>query len=101
MLENNENNHDRGMHVVIVDSRNGDIVHAKIFDTYVSSKLFEEFIQALDIPKGYFVLAACKDECSTNLSDTVKSWFAEMGSNNIWNIAYRCSFAFIGFYGMK
>ena len=85
--------------MVIVDPRNGNIEYAKVFDTYKSSTLFEEFIASLDIPTGFIILAACKDECTSNLSDTAKRWFADMGSNHIWNVAYRQSFAFIGFYG--
>lgn len=30
-----------------------------------------------------------------------KKWFASMGSNEIWNLGYRCGFVFIGKLGKK
>ena len=43
-LEKNENDHYRGLHIVIINSTNGKIEHAKVFDTYKSSSLLETFI---------------------------------------------------------
>lgn len=50
---------------------------------------------------GYIVVAACQDECVTNLSDASKQFFADMGSTEIWNLKYREGFAFIGIKGRK
>lgn len=53
------------------------------------------------ITNGHIVIAACKDEFITKLSKLAKSWFENMGSEQIWNVKYRQSFAFIGIYGKK
>ena len=47
---------------------------AKIFDTYKSSSALESFIETklTDLKFGDIIIAACKDECSSNLSDKVK-----------------------------
>ena len=44
---------------------------ARVFDTYQTSVALEGFIKK-DIPHGFIIVAACKDECVTNLSPTVK-----------------------------
>ena len=46
-------------------------------------------------------MAACKDDCSHNLSITAKLWFANMGSTEIWHVGYREGFAFIGVSGRQ
>lgn len=51
--------------------------------------------------KGYIIIAACKDECVTNLSEPVQGWFQRMGSKDIFKVQYRHSYAFIGFWGSK
>lgn len=45
------------------------------------------------------MIAACKDDMATKLFTEGKEWFAKMGSNTIFNVAYRQSFAFIGQIG--
>lgn len=69
-VEKNENGHDRGLHVVIISPKNGEVEQARSFDTYVSSEELEDAL--LDIPNGYIIAVACKDECSTNLSHSVR-----------------------------
>ena len=51
------------------------------------------------IPDGSIIIAACKDDCVTNLSQKVKSFFKAMGSINIDNLPYRHGFTFIGVSG--
>lgn len=34
----------RGLHIVVINPYNGKVEYANVFDTYVSSKLFDEFI---------------------------------------------------------
>ena len=84
--------------MVIFNPLIGLIECAIVFDTYESSKKLDEFIWN-DIPNGYIVIAACMDECTKNLSDSAKLWFENMGSQEIWNLKYRCGFAFIGVVG--
>lgn len=64
----NENNHHRGLHIVIFNHSNANILDAASFDTYESSTLFEQFISTRNIPEGAIIAAACKDDCVRNLS---------------------------------
>lgn len=81
--------------MVVINPANGKVSSAKIFDTYESSDRFDDFITNY-VPANYIVVAACKDDCVTNLSQKGKQWFAQMGSNEIWKLGYRQAFAFIG-----
>lgn len=66
-MTKNCNNHQRGLHIVVINSETGKIEVSQVFDTYQSSAAFNDFI-ATDIPMGHIVVAACKDDCVTNLS---------------------------------
>lgn len=66
-----------------------------MFDTYKSSAQLDAFI-ASGIEEDFIVIAACKDDCVTNLSEAGKQWFAGLGSTEIAKLKYRHSFAFIG-----
>ena len=61
----------RGLHIVIVNPSSGEVISANVFDTYISSKSFEKFI-ATEVLDGSIVVAACKDECTKNLSQVCK-----------------------------
>ena len=91
---------ERGLHIVILDPKSGHIKNAGIFDTYKSSESLNEFIFK-GVPQGDIVVAACKDECTRAMSSTGKYWFSDMGSKEIWKLAYRHSWAFIGCMGNK
>ena len=58
-MERNEHNHYRGLHVVIISPKNGQVLFAKIFDTYKSSDSFWTFLNQNQIQDGSFVIAAC------------------------------------------
>lgn len=87
-LNNNQWNGYRGLHIVVLNPFTGRILIAKVFDTYRTCEGFDgldEFI-SYEIPANYIVIAACKDECTTNLSKKGKRWFANMGSEEIWKL---------------
>ena len=69
---------------------------AKVFDTYKSSDDLEAFIKSESVVDGNIVVAACKDEMTTELSGLAKHWLGEMGSLFVWKLEYRDSFVFIG-----
>ena len=96
----NENEHDRGLHLVIVNPSSFEVEHARIFDTYESSEQFYEFITH-NVPEGYIVIVACKDDCVKNLTLESKMWFDAMGSVEIWNLGYRQGYVFVGKNGIK
>ena len=93
----NKSRHQRGLHIVIINPKNGNVKLAKVFDTYKTSELFDEFITG--IPLGYIVAAACKDDCWTSLTRAGQAWFLAMGSMEIVNLEYRDGFTFIGILG--
>lgn len=76
------------------------VEYAQCFDTYKSSSEFNQFIKRVQcIPDGYIMIAACQDDCVTNLSEEAIEWFESMGSDEISELAYRQSFVFIGVGG--
>lgn len=79
-VEKNVHGHDRGLHVVLVNPENGKVEWTKVFDTYEKPEGFDYFCANVHIPHGFIVVAACKDECTSNLSAFGRSWFKFMGS---------------------
>ena len=49
---------------------------------------FDEFIKA-DIPDGDIIVAACMDDCISNMSEAGKEWLSNLGSEEIDNLEYR------------
>ena len=95
--DNNQNPSQWGLHVVLINNTNGIVEAAKSFDTYEHSRVINAFITN-DIPDGWIVCAACKDECIMNLSKKAKDWLVKMGSKEIYQTRQGCGFAFIGVY---
>lgn len=94
-MDKNENGHLRGLHIVVINTIYGTVETCQVFDTYKTSNNFDEFIMK-DIPENYIIVAACSDECISNLSQKGKQWFSNLGSKQIWHLKYRCGFSFIG-----
>lgn len=97
----NSNIHSRGLHIVIMNPKTGETISAKVFDTYAHSEGFDKFITEEKFEEGSIVVAACKDECVTALTQDNRQWFADMGSKEIWDLQYRRAFAFIGIFGRR
>ena len=66
-VEKNENNHYRGLHVVVINRYDGSIEAAKVFDTYSNTEKFDQFIKN-NICKNQIVAVAAMDDCVTKLS---------------------------------
>ena len=84
----NESGHFRGLHIVVINPDDGKVFFAKCFDTYKTCKGFDRFI-LYGAPPGFIVIAACKDDCVTFLSQDAKKWFGIMGSSAIYELSYR------------
>ena len=93
----NENGHDRGVHIVVINPLTGKVRNAKVFDTYKSSEEWNNFI--LTVPQGYVVAVACKDECSKSWNWGGKKFLVHMGAIEIWYLQYRQGYVFIGEFG--
>lgn len=100
-IEENESRRLRGLHVAVIRPSDGQVVSAKAFDTSASSTGLEDFISNAEIPEGYIIAAACMDDCASNLSETAKVWFANMGSTEILKLEPRQPYAFIGVSGRR
>ena len=61
----------RGLHIAVINPSSGEIISSQVFDTYISSKKLEDFI-ATEVLDGSIIVAACKDECTKNLSQVCK-----------------------------
>ena len=96
----NENGHYRGIHIVVLNSYRGSIVLAEIYDTYKSSEDIDDFVTC-HIPLDYIIIAACKDDCVSSMSQLAKDFFVNLGSAHIQNLKYRQAWAFIGRIGHK
>ena len=99
MFKANDKGTYRGMHVCILNGKTGNVMWSEIFDTYHSSDAFEYFCSCELVEEGQIVIAACRDDAAKNLSNSVRQWFKDMGSKEIFNLKYRESFVFIGQYG--
>ena len=97
-MNKNESGHYRGFHIVVYNPDLGKIETAQVFDTYKSSTGLDAFIDK-GVEKGHVVAAAIMDEGSTNLSQYAKQWFADMGSEKIWDVGYRLGFSFLAVCG--
>lgn len=55
---------------MLINSENGKVLKAQVFETSKSSNEFEDFIEDIvkNIPRNYVVVAASKDDIATNLS---------------------------------
>ena len=86
---------------MVLNPASGKVESAIVFDTYKGSEAFDSFIAQDMTAENKIIVAACKDECVTQLSDRAKQWFADMGSSEIWNLGYREGFSFIGITGKE
>ena len=94
-IEENENGHFRGLHVAIIHPNSAEILEKRAFDTYKTSEALDATIEKYE-KQDIIVVAACQDDCFTQMSKTARLWLASMGSKHIWKLQYRQSFAFIG-----
>ena len=95
----NENDNQRGLHIAVINPTSSKVEFSKVFDTYTSSKPFEDYIRSATIPEGHIVAAACQDDAASELSWEVKTWFGTMGSRQIRDLEYRQGWCFIGTFG--
>ena len=93
--------YNRGLNVIIIDERNGAVLHKEIFDTSASvytgiaqADAFANLIHSL--PSGRIVAIAAKEDAVEALTESAKEACESIGSILIRQIQYRGSWAFIG-----
>jgi len=64
--------------MVVLNPSDGKVQFAKAFDTYQSSVELDRAIEKIE--DNSIVIAACQDDCVTNLSQSGKQLFRSMGS---------------------
>ena len=91
------------MHVVIINPENGAVVKALCFDTYEKTPAWSQWLEtdAKEIPDGYIVVAAARNDCMYMMGLDGMDFFEELGSQHIELLDYRQAFAFIGIQGRK
>lgn len=69
-INQNENGNFKGLHIVLLNGKTGKMETIECFDTSDKKMECEEldaFIES-EIPNGFIVIAACKDDCVSGLS---------------------------------
>ena len=92
----------RGLFVAVIDEDNFDVLTAKVFDTYSSTKNSEKFANLIkSLPLGRIVVVAVKDEATGHLTSAAKDACASIGSKRVYDLSYRSSWAIIGYKGAR
>ena len=96
----NENCQHRGLHLAVINESTGVAELARCYDTHATSEALEAFIDS-PLPEGRIIAAACAGDCAVALSEKVKKWFQDMGSEEITKLKMNEGFAFLGVSGRK
>ena len=95
----------RGMNVVVINSRNGQVIDTGTFDTRIFDNLTldsskddsDDFAKWVDIIEpGFIVVIVCKDDCFESLTESAKQACESIGSSCIRKLSYRSSWCIIG-----
>lgn len=92
----------RGINLVILNGEDHSVIHNKRYNTYKYVEASNQMVAAIKkVPKGSIIIAAVKDDAKKNLNYAARRVFMNMGGTNIWKIAYKQAWGFIGIKGMK
>ena len=83
------NNKTRGIHLVVINQYNGQVMGTKVFDTYMKGfdNYMVEYLSGLR--EGMILVFAVKDEASMGLSEVGKRGLKELGSRLIDGLGWR------------
>lgn len=100
-LEASEACNMEGLHIVVINKVNGDILCKKVFDVKISFEELDNFIKniGMKLQDGSIIVAACKNECTNKMSMDAKIWFGDIGAREIWKKGHGKGFVFIGTIG--
>ncbi|HPG41013.1 MAG TPA: C25 family cysteine peptidase [bacterium] len=90
----------RGINMVIVDGRNGEILSARVFDTWEDAAAADSLAAVIDRqPDGHYILCAIKDEGSAKMNENGYRALESIGSALCRKTGSRDSWAIIGVKG--
>ena len=90
----------RGLNVVAADAFTHKVLFAKSYDTDADGKASDAFLKDVTAtPEVTVLLVSVRDEGSKILNGKVKKFFSKMGSNDVNQLGFRHSWAFIGVKG--
>lgn len=95
-----KNNVGRGINIVLVDGKTGEVLETKYFDLWGGEvSPFNDYVKA--VKEGTVVFMATYDDGATKLNDEARNLVADLGSTAIKNLAFRDNWVFVGRKGIK
>ncbi|XP_069759422.1 protein FAM3C-like isoform X2 [Narcine bancroftii] len=95
-----KNNVGRGINIVTVNGKTGELLEAKVFDLWGEDvKPFIDFLKALQ--DGTIVLMATYDDASNKLNDEARKLVSDLGSTSFLNLGFRDNWIFVGAKGIQ
>jgi hypothetical protein len=90
----------RGLNVVVIDRATGQVTHKQAFDTCASADASNDFAALVEgLPFGSIVAVAVLDEAHARLNERAKRACRMLGSERIYQLGYRNSWAIVGMKG--
>ncbi|XP_065277215.1 protein FAM3B isoform X1 [Emys orbicularis] len=101
LISEQKGNVGRGINIAIVNYKTGKVISTEFFDMWEGdfSGPMTTFIK--NAPQGSLLLMVTHDDGSSRLNDGAKKAIAELGSEEIWNMKFRSSWAFIAAKGFN
>uniref|UniRef100_A0A2C9KKR8 ILEI/PANDER domain-containing protein n=1 Tax=Biomphalaria glabrata TaxID=6526 RepID=A0A2C9KKR8_BIOGL len=94
-----QNNVNRGLNVVLIDSKSQDVKSINVFDTYIDESSLLRFLKK-DAKADDIILLATFDDASTGLKESGRNWLSLFGSSLVTHLGFRENFIMIGHKGL-
>ncbi|KAH9504776.1 hypothetical protein Btru_061938, partial [Bulinus truncatus] len=94
-----QNNVNRGLNVILVDSKTQDVKSISVFDTYVEDSSLLRFLKK-DAKQDDIILLATFDDASYGLKESGRYWLSLFGSSLVAQLGFRENFIMIGHKGL-
>ncbi|XP_009583591.1 PREDICTED: protein FAM3B, partial [Fulmarus glacialis] len=101
LISEEKGNVGRGINIAIVNYKTGKVTSAKFFDMWEGDHSGEMATFIKNAPEGSLLLMVTHDDGSTRLKNYAKKLVEELGSEEIQNMKFRSSWAFIAAKGFK
>ncbi|XP_010083080.1 PREDICTED: protein FAM3B [Pterocles gutturalis] len=101
LISEEKGNVGRGINIAIVDYKTGKFISARFFDMWEGDHSGEMMTFIKNASQGSLLLMVTHDDGSTRLNSDARKLVEELGSNEIRNMKFRSSWAFIAAKGFK